>query len=158
MRSGIVILVIIKWNRSCGRLRTVGAEYVPFFAEARRACLAAGPPRGTAASSPAAFQQAPELLRTSPGRGQSPREAAARVGRRPAPGRAEPGAGLTVFPARLRGPARLPFRPSLAPPSLVARSSLVSPGGTVPLRLAHTRPRVAWCCRLAALARRDRRP
>src|SRR5258708_3863020 len=42
----------------------------------------------------------------------------------------------TVFPARLRGPTRLPMPPSLAPPSRVARRSLLNPGGAAPLRLA----------------------
>src|SRR5215469_17035452 len=45
-------------------------------------------------------------------------------------------ARLTALPARLRGPARLPIPPSLAPPSLIARSSpsppLLTPGAAAP--------------------------
>src|ERR1019366_8219797 len=42
-----------------------------------------------------------------------------------------------LSPPRLRGPPRPPHPPFTAPPSLVARSSLLSPGGAAPLQLAH---------------------
>src|SRR5215467_8250277 len=57
-------------------------------------------------------------------------------------GAASPAGGLarTASPARLRGPTRLPIPLSLAPSSLVARPSLLSPDGTAPLRLVRSLP------------------
>src|SRR5450631_604637 len=49
---------------------------------------------------------------------------------------------MLCLPARLRGPPRLPIPASLRrlPSSLVARPSLLAPGGAAPLRLAHATP------------------